>query len=230
MTRLFLLSLLFLAICTGCDKDDLPVADPTVVVKACDFDLGAYTLHPTTVEASLYKKGQKITFVDSLNNTMVIKVAEVLRSTHFGNSVHFFYNYFVQGDTVRMCYRGDYLTTSLQSSDGKIVFSHSIGTNPLHSDPRSGKYRDVLNIILHERDDPRRGVGVFGDVIHHQNSPAESNGVKKIPSFSVFSKTFTDVRYNEYENSGTNLWYNTTEGIVAFKDHDGTLWRFEKVE
>jgi hypothetical protein len=228
MKRIYYIFLVLSFVSTGCDKEE---KNPDIVIddhQICDYDLGKYILHPNSILANPYRFGEKISFVDSLLDTMTLSVINVYRPNNTGNSMLYFYNYHVPGDTVIMCYMADNLYVFLQSDKSHLRFGLNISTQPYYSDPRSGKFSDEINIWVNEKDDPNKSYGVFYDIVHQQNAPENTSRVVNLPVFDLFGKAFNQVKYNEFQNTSKKLWYNDTEGIVAFTDHEGKLWRFAK--
>jgi hypothetical protein len=216
----------------GCEKEPLPKepidpSDPW----ACDFQLGKYTLAQSSVDVNKYKLGQKVIFVDSNKNELKLNVENVSRSSgDLGQSKIFLYNYKIEGDTAVFCYHADFLSVNLSTTDNKIRFNLSLHTKPYYGDPLSGKFSDLIDIFIVDKSDPLKGSGVFSTIINKQNNPDLIDYTKSIPEKALYGKTFKDVMYNQFANTSYYLWYTLQDGIVAFTDHDGKKWRYDRTE
>lgn len=225
MKNFSILLLMFLAF--GCKKE----CEPEVVIEDhCDYHLGKYSLHQDSPMANVYQTNQKVIFVDSLGNSLRLNVINVARINQANESTLYFYNYEKPGDTVMMCYNPDILLTSLESDDKQIKFIQTIQTFPNYSNPTSGQFSDKIDITINDPINVFTSYQVFTDIVHVQNNTNLDNSTILIPTFIVHNRTFKDVKYNKFENTKNRLWFNKSEGIVAFIDHNKKLWRFERVE
>ncbi len=90
-----------------------------------------------------------------------------------------------------------------------------------------GDYFEIYVNYPNFRDTSR---SVFQDVINIRTSTNQLFFAKVISDYQVFGRTFKNVRFTEHYNQKVRLWFNTPEGIVAFRDEIGKLWRFDRVE
>lgn len=213
----------------GCEDDPLPVE--AVDRWACDFQLRKYTLSQSSIDVNKYKLGDKVIFVDSNKNELILNVSSVKKSSDdLGLTKMFVYDYKVKGDTAIFCYNADRLEIKLNTSDNIIRLKLGVYPKPYYDDPLSGKFSDYLHVYLFDQLEPFKSSGVFETIIDKKNNPDILNFTKTISELTIYGKTFKDVMYNEFANAKNYLWYTMSEGIIAFTDHDGKKWRYDRTE
>ncbi|HRI61112.1 MAG TPA: hypothetical protein PK228_15340 [Saprospiraceae bacterium] len=205
----------------------------------CDFDLGDYRLKHPSVLVMPYENKKWAVFTDSLGrlDTFNISFAPKKRS----RQMHYVYNGFMQGDTVRYCYMTQYYHCLLESESLKLQFKITVAARPLCLDEQrvcpdaaSKTPIDMLDVSYCDVAKPgdKYHYGIFHKVMGSQ-SDTNSHGERLLyPEIEFFGRIFKSVeridygKKNPYIESGrSKLYYSTSDGIVAFSINNGKFWR-----
>ena len=226
----YLVYVFMMMIAFGCDKEVEMVEDDGDKINNvdCDFDFGKFTLDPSSLLFNRYVEGNKVYFVDSLQNTLILNVIKVYRWTHTGFRTRF--DYPAPGDTIRYCYRPDVLVTILETDDKTIGLRQMIETQITGPVFSPTNFSDFISIFSSYPSGINKITSVFHDLINVRTSDCQPFYAEILSAYTVFGRTFKNVRFTEYYNQKVRLWFNPTEGIVAFTDESDKLWRFDRVE
>jgi len=207
----------------------------------CDSDLGDYRLKYPSVLAMPYENKKWAVFADSLGrlDTFSISFTPKKRS----RQMHYVYNGFVQGDTVRYCYMTQYYHCTLESKNLKLQFKITVAARPLCldeqrvcTDAESKKPIDMLSVAYCDVAKPgdRYHYVIFHKVMGSTSATNQLGKRLTYPESEFFGRKFQSVEQIDsskkkpyIEASGSKLYYNTSDGIVAFSVNNGNLWRLE---
>ena len=228
--KLFLYSILFLFFLPGCEYDVIEHIDPVdpSVNEKCDTDIGSFKLLSTSFSAMPYYGKSKVIFTDSLANLAEFTIHEF--DTYVINGVLYRYNVNEPGDTVKYCYASENKGFSVSDTTLKIYLSLSLKASPYYSDPESGKVADVLNINYRNLSDTVFiSWQVFYKLVDQRTYPDPYTTNEFFSSISFHGRDFQNVERTKFSNPKLELYYNQTEGIVAFRDKTNKLWRFDSM-
>lgn len=218
--RNYIIWLLLVLLCS-CDKENI---EPSDHEKLCDVELGIFKLSEASLSFVPYILNDIITFVDSAGKNLILQVNFVNR-TMDGQAVY--YDYSSNGrDTVRYCYTFDAKYYRLKAETDNININISVKCNPSFIEPNSGKFSDILDIFVDDALNKNVAHQIYCDVIDFRNNHGFNYGNIVMSEVTFWDKKFNQVKYTDFAAPKYRLWYNNTEGIIAFTDHDGKLWRY----
>ncbi len=207
----------------------------------CDFDLGDYRLKYPSVLVMPYENKKWAVFTDSLGHLDTFNIAFTPKKR--SRQLHRVYNGFVQGDTVRYCYMTQYYHCTLESKNLKLQFKITAAARPLCLDEQrvcpDAESKTPIDILDVTYCDVAKLGGRHHYLIFHKvmgsTSSANKLGERLLyPEIEFFGRKFQSVEQIDsskkkpyIEASGSKLYYNTADGIVAFSVNNGKLWRLE---
>ena len=207
----------------------------------CDFDLGDYRLKHPSVLVMPYENKKWAVFADSLGrlDTFSISFNPKKRS----RQLHRIYDGFVPGDTVRYCYMTQYYHCLLESKNLKLQFKITVAAKPLCldeqrvcTDAASKAPIDMLDISYCDISKPgdKYHYTIFHKVMGSTSATNQLGERRLYPEIEFFNRKFQSVeridnskKKPHIEASGSKLYYNTSDGIVAFSINNGSVWRLE---
>lgn len=227
-TQKTILYLLFCIVFFSCKKGDNDT--PLPAVDKYNVDIGEFYLLDESIEATPYFGKQYVTFVDSLGNKMKFHIDEKERSlskTAIGTLYR--YNVYEQGDTVRYFYTKEYKYCKLTTPSADLGLTISLSAQPYYFGPNNQGVSDKLQ-ILYERDIEGKNstslafyITIDGRTLGFNYAPSQ-----ELSEITFFNKTFEHVFYLEFLKPKSLFYFNYEVGIVAFRDPDGKMWRFER--
>lgn len=207
----------------------------------CDFDLGDYRLKYPSVLVMPYENKKWAVFADSLGRLDTFSIS--FKPKKRSRQMHNIYNGFVQGDTVRYCYMTQYYHCQLESKNLKLQFKITVAARPLCLDEQRVCTDAASKTPIDMLDVSYCDVAKPGDRYHYtifhkvMGSTAATNrlGERRLyPEIEFFGRKFQSVEQIDsskkkpyLEASGSKLYYNNSDGIVAFSVNSGNLWRLE---
>lgn len=192
----------------------------------CDFEIGSYEILNSSFDAIPYYGKKKIVFEDSLGQLVECTISEVNSLLSGGTFIH--YNVNEPGDTVRYCYSAQRKNFSIKNDSLEINFLVSLRSAPSYSDPQSGRVADLLEIYFNDLTvTPYKGYQVFSKMVDQRTylNPFSSNEL--FATIQFHGEEFHNVEKTKFTNPELILYYNQSEGIVAFRDKTNKLWRFD---
>ena len=223
-------------------KTKLPQPGPGY--HPCDIPLGKYFLqYPNSVLVMPYENKSQVVFTDSTGrlDTFQIKFVRKRRQPW----VQYVYNGKAPGDTLKYCYERQYYQCILESKASKLKFILDVAAMPRClaekqpcGDAGSKPGVDVLNIwCTDDHTGSRYSFLIFQKFV---SPPADYTipGVQEwYPEKELLHRTFKNVVSVNYlldkpsaPAFRSRLFYNTSEGLVAFSTNDGPLWRLSGMD
>ena len=177
-----------------------------------------------------YYERDSVIFVDSLGNELILKIKTTLNSKR--TSIWTFYDVNVVGDTVQREYpcTGDRI--SLKDDSGQYLITMDLFPQLYipSTDTNSMKAVDHLFIWLNQAFYPKT-YSVYSKIIDARGSEEDyhywSINITE-PTRTFWGATFLMVEHTDYHNPKALVYFNTTEGIVAFTDYNHKLWRLKQ--
>lgn len=238
----FLLATCCLLLPACATRSKLPQPGPGS--RPCDASLGEYFLgYPNSVLVMPYENKRQVVFVDSMGrlDTFQIKFIRKRRQPW----TQYLYTGIATGDTLKYCYERQYYQCILESRASNLKFILDVAAMPrcllekrVCADEASKQRVDVLSIwCTGGNTDSRYSFQVFQKIV---NPPADYAvpGVREwYPEKELLGRVFKNVASMAYLLDKpaapvfrSRLFYNTTEGLVAFSTNDGPLWRLAGVD
>lgn len=226
-TFLILLVFVFFSSCNKND-DDTPIPEEE---DRYNVDIGEHFLLIESIEKLPYLGKSNAQFVDSLENQMILTIRE---SEFISKGAYFKYNIYEQGDTVTYNYTSEIKYFVLENDSMDLYLYMPLKASPYydynnlenaHLDNEN--VADILNIFCRTPDSAGT-MRIFRDVIAQRTHPKLVDTNITIEEIIFFNKTFNNVIYTELVEMKSRLYFNYEVGIVAFEDHSGKLWRFER--
>lgn len=230
MNKLFFTAVLFYNLFSiGCTYDTEAVTPKVPSGIDCDFDIGEYLLLPSNRIFLPYDGKSSITFQDSIGQSIEFRISEsplfrgVTYLSKFG--VH------EPGDTIRYCYRFEHKTYTLKNDSLGTFFNLRIAACPYDADPLKeyisdkldlGYYRWDTNLIFWRN--------VFCKTIDQRTFPEINDNLENFPSLLILGREFQNVERSKNPVHLNEIFFNTTEGLVSFRDFSNKKWRFESVQ
>lgn len=208
---------------TSCiDSDDNNDAN-----VACTFDLGKQNLVETSKDFFPYKNVQNLIFRDSLG---VRKVFEVTFSDSHSSLINVFYIKEVNKvvDSIVNCMVSQSYDYTLKEIGGSLLLQAKI-YNDFDLSTGEKKVIDKVEIQVSENLTNIVGFSAFKMTVDNRASTAMTSEVlTKYDSFEVYDTTYTNV-FSSFTipDPRHKAYYNKTEGIVAFTESNGRLWRYD---
>ena len=195
-------------------------------MNRCDVEIGDYFLLPENLDILPYENKFKVIFTDSLLNHVTFQVS--FANTYVSDAIMYKYNVHTQGDTVKYCYSSQRKTFNLRNDSLGISFSNTVYASPYYSDPESGFIADLMDVYYSDlHDNLLTAYGVFSKMLNQRTFPYAFGENEKHTEISFHGKTFVNVEKSNSFEPKILVYYNFTEGIVAFTDKTEKLWRFE---
>lgn len=208
---------------TSClDSDDNNDGD-----VVCTFDLGKQTLVETSKEFFPYKNVQNVIFRDSLG---VRKVFEVTFSDTHSSLINVFYIKEVNKvvDSIVNCMVSQSWNYTLKEIGGSLLLQARI-YNDFDLSTGEKKVLDKVEIQVSENLSNIVGFSAFKMTVDNRASTAMTSEVlTKYDSFEVYDTIYSNV-FSSFTTPDARhkAYYNKTEGIVAFTESNGRLWRYD---
>lgn len=194
---------------------------------ACTFDLGKQNLVETSKDFFPYKNVQNLIFRDSLG---VRKVFEVTFSDSHSSLINVFYIKEVNKvvDSIVNCMVSQSYDYTLKEIGGSLLLQAKI-YNDFDLSTGEKKVIDKVEIQVSENLTNIVGFSAFKMTVDNRASTAMTSEVlTKYDSFEVYDTTYTNV-FSSFTTPDPRhkAYYNKTEGIVAFTESNGRLWRYD---
>jgi hypothetical protein len=208
---------------TSCLTSD----DNTDGTVKCTFDIGKQNLVETSKEFLPYKNVQNLIFRDSLG---VKKVFEVTFSESHSSLNNVFYIKEVNKvvDSIVNCMLSQSWDYKLKEIGGSLLLNARI-YNDFDLSTGQKKVLDKVEIQVSEDITSIVGFSAFKMTVDNRTSTAmTSEVITKYDSFEVYDTTYTNV-FSSFTTADPRhkAYYNKTEGIVAFTESNGRLWRYD---
>ena len=205
-----------------------PEMNPTDTSKKITIELDGYKLLQSSLDTMPYNGKQRVLFVDSVRNTLILNISE--QDKIMGNPIRYKYNVFEQGDTVAYKYGAEFKRFEIYNENEEIYFDHTLKTHINPVDTTEVYVADALTIFYKVPDSPSYyAAGIFFHFTAQRTHPDIINSATTvIPEMVFIGKTFQDVWHRDVPDPTLKLYYNYEVGIVAFRDESGRLWRFDR--
>ena len=208
---------------TSCLKSD----DTTDGTVKCTFDLGKQNLVETSKEFLPYKNVQNLIFRDSLGVKKVFEVT--FKDSHSSlNNVFYIKEINKVVDSIVNCMLSQSWEYTLKEIGGSLILNAKI-YNDFDLSVGEKKVLDKVEIQVSENITNIAGFSAFKMTVDSRSSTAMTSEVlTKYDSFEVYDTTYTNV-FSSFTTSNPRhkAYYNKTEGIVAFTESNGRLWRYD---
>jgi len=220
----FILSLL----CSSC-KDKPEEAFPEFP-NGCDTLIGYLELLPESLIATPYDGITHLIFQDSMGNELVFNDSVEIK---MHQPLYFLHSDSTTGNhTIRYCYYWDHKAFIFTNDSLQLTLRVSIFPSLYTDAPSEGLVADILSINLkQEGANPISStIGNFVITINQRTNPS-SIPTHELDSLICWDKVFYNAQYIlSPSGGGFYFYYNSTYGVIAFKDAYGKKWRFERFE
>jgi len=233
--------LFFMISCTK-DKDnviipevpptDIDSTDTTATIDTVTFtkvDLGTFYLNQTSLYCLPYYGKKAVTFINESGEKVKFSIDE--NDLDIAKNLIYKFNVKTTGDTVLYEYRRQTKSFNIINDSLDTYFFLSLGVQVYINDPESKFISDQLNIYSRDSEKDKNIYWLFNKTINQRTAPDYYDYNIKYPEITFLGRTFTKVEKSEISNQiRPPVYYNYTEGIVAFTDHENKLWRFDSME
>ena len=195
-----------------------------------DINLGKFDYLATSKSAIPYLEKTAVVFVDSLGNEMTLHITEKgseSTESHIPKSGHIIPENAPVGDYF---YSANRLFLNLDNDQQNLHFWMWLTPDIYVLDPESKLVADRLAVFYTDPDQPTDGAQIFSYLVDRRSFPSGVDEHEIIAARSFFGREFTNLVENKDQSRIQKMFYNETEGIVAFTDFQGKLWRFERME
>lgn len=196
----------------------------------CDEDLGDFNMLPESLNITPYQDKSKIIFENATGEKKEFNILE--KNPLNIDGLFLDYNVFMDGDTVGYCFTTQRKQFIISNLELDIQFEINIETRPYYASLEDKLMADVINIFYTDKTvSPERYVLIFRKNIDKRNYPVDlytNNTVLENKEF--LSQSFNAVEFTNYNSPNLHLYFNQTEGIVAFENAHFGLWRFSTLE
>ncbi len=223
---------LIFAIILGCFllscRNDEEVADPDFPI-ACDYSLGYFELLPESYTATPYDGVNQIIFQDSMGNEIALNDSvEIVMHQPVS------YSHTDSTDYTRKkyCWYQDRKTFLFTNDSLKLTLRVSIFPTLYIDSPMEKLIKDILSINLKQEgwNPISSTIGNFVKTINQRTYPTLIPTLE-LDSITCLDKVFYNAQYViSPSGGGFYFYYNSTYGVIAFKDAYGKKWRFERFE
>lgn len=208
---------------SSCIKSD----DRNDVGVVCTFDLGKQNLVETSKDVLPYKNVQNLIFKDSLG---VRKLFQVSFTDSHNSLVNVFQIKEINKvvDSIVNCMVSQSWDYTLREIGGSMLLRARI-YNDFDLSTGEKKVIDKVEIQVSENLATIVGFSAFKVTVDARASSAmTSEVITTYPSFNVLDTTYNNVLSSfTTPNPRHKAYYNKTEGIVAFTESNGRLWRYD---
>lgn len=195
--------------------------------RPCDYHLGIHELLVSSWDAIPYYCKSELVFIDSTGNKEYFSIEE--SSIFPGEGQMFKYDVNAPGDTVAYCYISERKPFKIRNDRLGILLYLSLKAVPYAPDPTAYLISDVLEILYQDISQNSNSLyNEFLTTVDVRTFPGPA-GNAYYPSLIFNGREFKDVQKSDLYGSRLMLYFNETEGIVAFRDRTNNLWRFERM-
>lgn len=225
---------------TGCDDEEDYVPDDydpaienplqgqdsdyVVEVDSCDVQSGSARLLPSSYQLWPHAAGDNLVYVNESGETAEYTLTEISNSIVDFTTTTFTNN---QADTINYCFQKEVVIWRLFSDTEETSFTVRLEAFPNYLTPELDPAIDLL-LIFNRPNPDIFGFRRFQKGFSRSGEPfAFNDDVNQVDDSRVFNgRTFREVESSTlYGTDNSRVWYNRREGIVAFEDAAGQIWR-----
>lgn len=214
---------LLVGLAIGCNDDEAP-EDPY------NIELGDFYLLPESVAQMPYLGKVKAIYVDSLGEEVTMDISETALTSPNGEASFYKYDVYTTGDSVKYTYGAQEKSFELDFEALDLNYSLTLRTTLSINDPTAREVLDGMTLARKEQGNYYYSFA-FYDVIDVRNSQSSPILPYNFGPITFWDKTFDVALANEIL-AGLSIreYFNYTDGLLAFEDHDGRVWRFDRFE
>lgn len=202
----------------SCKKDSL------------DTNLGKFDYLATSESAIPYLGKTSAVFVDSLGNEMALKITEIGKDYTESRIPKGGLTIPENPPVGEYYYSAKRWILNLDNVEQNLHFWMWLTPDIYTFDPTSKLLADRLAVFYTDPDQPTEGGQIFSYLVDRRTYPDGVDEHVAIPSLTIFGREFTNLVESTDLNRVQKMYYNESEGIVAFTDFQGKMWRFERME
>jgi len=208
---------------SSCKKDD-------AASLCADEDMGTFRLLENATESIPYNKNTLLYFQDSLGNEISMEVEYDKGGynsgyNYFSTTCEYdnqlekqyitdvdFYEYKISEveNTINMNFKLDLRVDPFNNNFGVVNVSDKLLISR-RSETTSNSWETQLTILVNPRDLSE------GEIAYYP---------KAVDNITLLGRDFMNVYYNNEDN----VYYNYSQGLIAFKDRDNKLWVLDRIE
>lgn len=202
----------------SCKKDSL------------NIQLGEFEYLATSESAIPYFGKTVAVFVDSSGVELAMQITEkgsFFTETHLPKTDFSIPENPPAGDYV---YSAKRLAFNLDNEQENLHFWMWLTPNIYALESESKLVADQITVFYTDPDQPTEGGQIMSYLVDRRSYPDGADEHETIASQSFHGREFTNLIENKDQSRVQKMYYNEAQGIVAFTDFQGKLWRFERME
>jgi len=232
-TFVYLIWLCSFIVLFGCKDDDILVepTGPQNSLGSCTESIPDFTMLETSYESLPYfDGGSEVVFQNEAGEQKSFSLIE--RSMRTIDGIFYDYNVYEDGDTVSYCYSVERKQFVISNEELDLEFEVNVEVRPYYPSLKQELVADIINIFYTNNEiSPSLFTMIFRKNIDNRTYPNQlyANNVMKLDR-SFLGKEFKNVEHTAFNNPSLILYFNKTEGIVAFNNDLFGLWRYVEIK